>query len=196
MDNIIHPFPCPIYQNVIEEHLWPEIQTKVFQYIRNNKDLFEPSWYLCPTLSTFHVKDEQVLNISLLNSQIYSHVEKYLEYWGDFEKQPTSLTLHNIWVNIAKKGSYQEEHHHNDFFLSGTIYFQVNPESGPFQFINPLSAQSVLFNSPEKFGYSYTIKPQNSMIIIFPSWMPHRVLANSSNEDRISVSFNIKSNFK
>tara|TARA_B100000902_G_C27166356_1_gene841421 strand:+ start:371 stop:961 length:591 start_codon:yes stop_codon:yes gene_type:complete len=195
MDNLVHPFPCPIYQNFIEEKYFSLIKKNIIQYIKDNKDEFKPSW-LCPTLSSFFSPNsEDIFEIPSLIPQIYFHVEKYIKYWKNFEKNPTSFTCENIWINVAETGAYQEEHHHDNLFLSGTIYFQVNPKSGSFQFINPLSAQSTLFLSPEKFGYTYNIEPQNSMILIFPSWMHHRVLSNQSTENRISVSFNIKANF-
>ena len=42
-------------------------------------------------------------------------------------------------------------------------------------------------------SYDYpiiTIPPKENMLLVFPSWVPHAVETNLSNEDRISLSFN------
>ena len=46
-------------------------------------------------------------------------------------------------------------------------------------------------------GYDYpinTIAPKENMLVIFPSWVPHAVEINLSDEERISLSFNFKLN--
>ena len=46
-------------------------------------------------------------------------------------------------------------------------------------------------------GYDYpinTISPKENMLIVFPSWVPHAVEINLSDEDRISLAFNFKLN--
>ena len=36
-----------------------------------------------------------------------------------------------------------------------------------------------------------TIDPEEGMILYFPHWLEHEVTANPTDEDRVSVSFNI-----
>ena len=46
-------------------------------------------------------------------------------------------------------------------------------------------------------GYDYpinTILPKENMLVVFPSWVPHAVEINLSDEERISLSFNFKLN--
>ena len=46
---------------------------------------------------------------------------------------------------------------------------------------------------PSNYNYKsiFEIQPQNGLIFLFPSWLSHRALPNKSNQDRISISFNI-----
>ena len=97
-----------------------------------------------------------------------------------------------MWVNISKKESYQEIHDHGDYLFSGTIYTNVDNYSGNFVLQNPLSVENILMRDSNILSKSYSITPKNSMIVLFPSWMQHRVSQNKSNIDRISISFNIR----
>jgi uncharacterized protein (TIGR02466 family) len=38
----------------------------------------------------------------------------------------------------------------------------------------------------------FSHQPKVGELLLFPSWLPHFVLPNTSNEERISVSFNIE----
>ena len=63
---------------------------------------------------------------------------------------------------------------------------------------NDAALNSVAYMGQFKDGYkmqSYdypiiTIPPKENMLLVFPSWVPHAVETNLSDEDRISLSFN------
>ena len=193
MDNLIHPFPCPIYQNTIDKESFLQIKEDTYNFINNNNSLFQQPPWLCPTKSTYNTSIEENINSKILKEKIKFCVEEYCKFWNwDF---PPLLKLDNCWVNIAKKEAYQETHNHNNALISGVIYINVNEQSGAFQLINPLSAESILLGDPNSFEYFYTINPQPGMILLFPGWMDHRALSNESHIDRISISFNITANF-
>tara|TARA_R110000803_G_C11843743_1_gene304926 strand:- start:49 stop:630 length:582 start_codon:yes stop_codon:yes gene_type:complete len=192
MDNIIHPFPCPIYQNLIDKESFLLIKEDTNNFIDHNPELFEPIWF-CPTLTTQSKPKNQQLNSKVLNEKIKYHVEEYIKVW-DFSKPPT-CKIQEHWVNIALPNSYQEGHHHGKVLLSGVIYIEVNDKSGDFQLFNPLTTESILMIPSNKFGSFFSISPSPSMILLFPGWMTHRALHNSSNKNRISISFNINANF-
>ena len=41
-------------------------------------------------------------------------------------------------------------------------------------------------------GYAYTyINPKNNLLLLFPSWLEHDVEENKSDDERISIAFNI-----
>jgi uncharacterized protein (TIGR02466 family) len=192
MDNLIHPFPCPIYQNIIDEKSFFQIQQDTDDFIKNNINLFQQVWQ-CPTLTTIKTPKSQNINSTTLTKEIKFFVEEYAKFW-DWVTSPI-VEIGDCWVNIAPKGAYQESHIHGDCLFSGVVYLNVDEKSGSFQFINPLTPESILLGNPDNFGYFYNIIPQPGMIVLFPGWMAHRALYNDSNIDRISISFNITSKF-
>jgi uncharacterized protein (TIGR02466 family) len=101
------------------------------------------------------------------------------------------------WANINPPHSYNAMHSHGSYDLSG-VYFVRIPRpshrlSGALQFLNPsyrYGPYSDLFQAmnPQEF----TVSPVAGKMLIFPSAMPHCVLPNDEDEDRISIAFNLK----
>ena len=189
MANIIHPFPVPIYQDFIDEENFNIIKDDTYNFITQNKNLFEKVWF-CSTKTTQHHPKSKNIQSNILENQIKIHVENYFKAW-DFNKSST-LKISEIWVNIAKTKDYQEEHNHGSYLFSGVLYINTNKSSGDFQFSNPLPSENILLHDSNIFPQYFSIQPKNSMILLFPGWFNHRALPNQSTEDRISISFNIK----
>ena len=189
MGNIIYPFPLPIYQDFINDNSFKIIKEDTYNFISQNKELFKPIW-LCPTKTTQHQPKSINIQSNTLENQIKIHVEDYFKVWNF--NQPCNLKISEIWVNIAKTNGYQEEHNHGSYLFSGVLYINTNKSSGDFQFSNPLPSENILLHDSNIFPKYFSIQPQNNMIILFPGWFNHRALPNYSDEDRISISFNIK----
>lgn len=100
------------------------------------------------------------------------------------------------WVNINPPGSYNVDHNHDPFagnYWSGVYYVKLPKESGNITFNDPRGIISTS-NDQKYFTNglnSMQIVGSNNLMMIFPSWVFHSVTANLSNEDRISISFNI-----
>jgi hypothetical protein len=119
------------------------------------------------------------------------------------EDKPIPNFKMSSWVNINKNGHFNkkhnhlpdpEKHHENDVFLSGVYYVFVPENSGDIRFYDPRVLY--IFGRPD-YQYYYddvkycSIQPKQSMVIFFPPWLLHDVGANMSNENRISIGFNI-----
>jgi uncharacterized protein (TIGR02466 family) len=194
VSNIIYPFQIPIYQSFIDQHHFKKIEEDINNFIDKEKFNFKKSWD-CNTLSSLFSDSNQDIKSLKLKEQITLHVGNYFKQW-DFKKNKIGKAkVKDLWVNIASKGDYQEVHNHPTYF-SGSIYINVNKNSGKFVIINPLSTESLKMYPSQIFKYEHFIEPINSMILIFPSWYQHRVQQNKSDIDRISVSFNIDLKFK
>ena len=99
--------------------------------------------------------------------------------------------LLNLWVNMNPKFAYNIVHVHPEAKFSGVFYVNVNDNSGDFAFVNPQSYNSES-STPTKYTCSEVrCKPENNKLLIFPAWIQHHVLANVSDDVRISISFNI-----
>ncbi len=110
------------------------------------------------------------------------------------------LDIVNYWININGPQSYNMVHDHPNSHLSGVFYIDVPENSGHISFGNPQSFVShtelvTYTNAAREQHNQYVqnfIKPIKGLLLIFPAHLKHGVLPNQSNEDRISISFNIK----
>ena len=120
-----------------------------------------------------------------------------LERYMSKEKLKEKTLQLEGWVNVNPPHSYNQMHCHDRFDLSG-VYFVKIPErshtnSGALQFLNPSyrsGPYSDLFNAMNP--QAFTVRPTPGKMLIFPSTMPHWVLPNDEDEDRISIAFNLR----
>ena len=104
------------------------------------------------------------------------------------------------WININKPGDYNIKHVHPTNNLSGVLWVKAPQNSGDIVFDSPNNFESFLENKSyiDDFKKSYFIDdsyhcyPTEGRMIVFPSYLYHYVQENKSNQDRISVSFNIR----
>ena len=104
------------------------------------------------------------------------------------------------WININKPGDYNIKHVHPTNNLSGVLWIKCLENSGDIVFDSPNNFESFLENKSYEDDFkksnfiddSYHCYPTEGRMIVFPSHLQHHVQENKSNEDRISVSFNIR----
>jgi len=117
------------------------------------------------------------------------------------EDKPLSNIMVYSWCNINPKGASNSRHLHADsnIFLSGVYYVKVPKYSGQIRFWDPrgplvhVQKDHEYFNDGMDFHF---IDPEPGLLIYFPSWLEHDVTVNDSDEDRISIAFNISADFE
>ena len=130
----------------------------------------------------------------------------FSEFSLEIEKQANSFAkeielcqkvkLSNLWININGYKDFNFRHTHPNSLISGVFYVKVPDESSRIRFFHPshhLMARE--WRKTLKYN-NYTssiwdINPQKGRLLLFPSWLEHEVSANLSQENRISISFNI-----
>lgn len=136
--------------------------------------------------------------LSELRRKILEIAYAACDEWGFTEY---TLRISNLWLNINNKGNSNLLHTHPGCVLSGVYYLKVPACcSGPFSFIRDFKDQHM----KESWGNAnnfetwkdinvnqYDIQPQDDTMLIFPSWLMHAVSKSASDDDRISISFNI-----
>lgn len=95
------------------------------------------------------------------------------------------LRLNNFWININKKTDFNVPHNHPNCIFSGVFYVKTPFNSGSFAF----------YRNVHVYKATELIKPEENMLILFPSHFDHYVMPNNSNKDRISISFNYSENY-
>ena len=102
----------------------------------------------------------------------------------------------DAWVNINYNGSSNDPHEHltRGGFLSGILYVKVPHNSGNIVFQDArnymqLRSEPLMYYNDGNSTAPYT--PLENELLLFPYWLIHGVEENKSNEERVSIAFNI-----
>lgn len=194
MDNLEDFIKIPLYQSTIEDEIFKEVKKEVKDYINENREYFAHAWD-CPTLSSIKFPKEKDINSPSLINEIKFHVEQYFKKWN-FKDQNFNIKFEKVWINISPHMSYQDVHHHllesSTNLFSGVLYIDALENSGDLTFTNPLIPYLHLLPKSDKFNDYFRLTPQSQNIIIFPSFLLHLVGTNFSQQERISVSWNVQ----
>jgi uncharacterized protein (TIGR02466 family) len=144
--------------------------------------------------------DDVMLNNPLkdLRNKILQNAYYAADQWGF---QYYSLKVLNLWININKSGDSNLLHTHAGSIMSGVYYLNVPPCcSGSITFMQRFDEGCMKeswgcaanFNRSDPMNrIDHDIYPDEDSMILFPAWLPHSVSASASEDERISLSFNI-----
>ena len=136
------------------------------------------------------------------NNPIKHLIDAQLEnYFNDKQifNNFSTAKMNSMWINCNNTGDYNHSHNHPGCDFSGVLWLKVPENSGNLVFESPFSFQQykLLLNYSEEFKKStnaydwFYIEPQEGLMIMFPSHLNHSVTSNKSDQERISVAFNI-----
>ena len=185
-------FPVPIHQ--FDVNGFSEIQSDLIDYAYKlrekdpigNKKSNEGGWQSFD----FDINDsDDILHNLLINC---------LNKFPRFKKNVYGSM--DAWVNIIKTGDYNVTHDHPTCDLSGVLWIKAPKDCGNIVFDSPVQFQTYRevssycddFKKENNIFKSYFFEPTEGRVLIFPSYLAHDVKKNLSQEDRISVSFNIR----
>ena len=105
-----------------------------------------------------------------------------------------SLKLQNWWVNVNKKGDYNERHTHPGSDLSLVWYFTDNNNSLRFIDSNIHTRNALTFCKELNYNTCLEWDATAGTIIVFPSDLQHAVEPHKLRTPRISIAFNLNIN--
>lgn len=188
---LFQPFTTPIYHNIIEDQeLVQQEIAGVVDEIKSKNGFKRNLASKCHSLSdpTFNSNIFTEYNIPGFKKQVEMNIMAYI---GLLDRDYTDkFFIENSWIALNEPGDYTHNHHHDSADISGVYYFKTNGNDGELTFENPnrISSVSLLYKSwQERFHF----KPAVGNLLLFPGWLVHNVLTNESDEERISVSFNV-----
>lgn len=134
--------------------------------------------------------------------------DRYKSYIEDHIKEICNDTLNaeviidNLWININKKHDFNWSHVHPGAHLSGVFWIKCPKNCGTLNFDSPNNFSDskiyeVLKEDYSKKFYMYEVssfQSKEGSLILFPPNLRHGVTPNLSDEDRISIAFNLKLN--
>ena len=185
-------FPIPIHQIDVNE--FSEIQDELIDYAYDLKRK-EP---IGKSNTNRGGWQSSVFDVGLKDDKLHEFLINSLVGLPPFKKS-IDFTVKS-WININKPGDHNVSHNHPNCNLAGVLWIKAPKNSGKIVFDSPNNFESFLENKSyiDDFKKSYFIDdsyhcyPTEGRIIVFPSHLEHHVQENKSNEDRISVSFNIR----
>ncbi len=99
------------------------------------------------------------------------------------------------WATVLARGAAHKLHSHPNNYLSGVYYVRTSPGADTINFHDPRRQTSVIRPPVVELTAENTdqvvVRVQEGTLLIFPSFLEHSVDANASDEERISVSFNV-----
>ena len=111
------------------------------------------------------------------------------------------IYIQNLWYNINGPGASNDRHTHPGCDLAGIFFVKV-PEGdcGELEIENPnhfaqyhmLSSLDEKLKKDLRASHSMWLPPEEGATVIFPSNILHRVMTNNTDEDRISIAWNMR----
>lgn len=110
--------------------------------------------------------------------------------------RPNMVLQHQAWVNISPPGASNQVHYHPNCHFSGVYYINLDPAScGSIYFRDPRVASRMMTwpvdQLTEFTASELRMPPQEGRMYVFPGWLEHGVDENTSDRDRIGISFNV-----
>jgi uncharacterized protein (TIGR02466 family) len=106
-----------------------------------------------------------------------------------------AFEITGCWATVLAKGAAHRAHSHPNNFLSGVYYVRTHPGADSINFHDPRPQAAVIRPPVVELTAENTdqvvVKVTNGTLLIFPSYLEHSVAATASDEERISISFNL-----
>ena len=105
------------------------------------------------------------------------------------------LRLQCCWATVGTRGDHLNLHTHPNAFLSGAFYLAADETMESIVFRDPRVQNRLLDLPVERTSRinrpHFAVAPAAGRLLVFPSWLEHRVPARRGADPRISLSFNM-----
>ena len=193
-------FDTPIYFNKVQEPVLSIIQKEfdsvVLEFEKNNSFQYNTGWLPgTHKLSDINFKTNflEAYKLDTFVNELSMHVNAYLRELGVPSDKIKEFKITHSWMTHFSPNEFAHVHDHGSVDISGVYYYKANGqlEGGSIQFDNPVDQIKTWYLS-ETTGRNQVAYPAEvGKIILFPGWLKHGVTVNRSDENRMSVSFNI-----
>ena len=128
-------------------------------------------------------------NLQNFQSALDDCIKDYL-YQLNFSEGFPRYAITSSWMALNTPGTFAQQHSHSYSDISGVYYFKTNGHDGSIYFENPVRTHVGGFIT-HRINTKVGTLPEVGKIIMFPGWLEHGVDFNTTEDDRISISFNI-----
>lgn len=186
-------FSTPVWSSKIDNY--EKVNKEILEYIlylkKKDPEGLVKSNFIGWHSNDFNLKDKPPNNfIEAIKKNINTALNDM--NW-DLNKQ--HVKINSLWAIINEEGAFNQRHHHGNSDLSAAYYVSAYDDCGDIVFYDPRPApvyKHPIAKSPNILNASVnSIKPEEGLLVLFPSYLEHSVKPNLSKEKRIVISFNI-----
>ena len=197
MSRVFELYGIPVFETYIADSRLNLVQNELgsaIEDLKNNNAFGRPKQWVYQ--DTHNVSDPSFstnfldkYDLKQVKEEIRIAVCDYLQalrYTGMYQYR-----IGSSWLTLTRKGEYAHMHTHGFFDISGAYYYKTNGDDGELFFDQPqdLIRNSIFIkNIPDRMVF----KPEVGKMLLFPSWFRHGVKPNPTDNERISLSFNIE----
>ena len=185
-------FPIPIHQ--FDVNGFSEIQDELIDFVYKMREK-DPVGH---TISNRRGWQSSCFSIDTEDDVLKLFLTNCLAVFPPIKKSVKLFV--SAWVNINPPEAFNMKHNHPTSDLSGVLWIKSQKDCGNIIFDSPRSfathqeieCYNEDFKENNNYFHSFSFNPVAGRIMVFPSHLEHHVDFNNSQEDRISVSFNIR----
>ena len=145
--------------------------------------------------STPITQDQHILDNNIFNNLKNQITKMSIYYLNNIGYKIDSVKITSSWGVKTINERDSSTHDHSNSFISGVFYFN---KGSNIMFSNPNTSKWWLKSLPiqeesiDIFKWtSFSFKPCPKLLIMFPSWLFHKIESKNENEKRFSIAFNI-----
>lgn len=188
--DVIPMFPTLVWKVQLQPALREAIGSRALPYIARLRKDSPPlaagrGWQSVQELQTA----EEFSQLASCVSRVATGVLRFLRVGY------TAFEITACWATILAPGAEHRIHSHPNNYLSGVYYLRTRPGADTINFHDPRKQAGAIRPPVTELRAENTdqvvVRVQDGTLLLFPSYLEHSVDRNSSEEERISISFNI-----
>ena len=195
-DDVVYKlFPEPIFKYKLNnyENLNKELSKYIYKLRDENNEGLKKSnkggWHSKP----FRLEIEGSIQQTFAK-EIQKNIVDVFQKSG-WKTKNVPITIQEMWAIINKNEDFNVLHSHPNCYLSAAYYVKAPKNCGKFEIECPNIAKMNSFPAIEKPTdlniRVVSLDITEGDLLLFPSYLPHKVAKNESDQDRIVISFNV-----
>jgi uncharacterized protein (TIGR02466 family) len=190
VSDVIPMFPTLVWKVEVHTQLSEAINAKALaalSHMRQDRPPLAPGtgWQ---SIQTLHELDAFQDLVSCVRHTV-TGILRFLQIGYD------AFEITACWATILARGANHKVHDHPNNFLSGVYYVRTRAGADTINFHDPRNQTGIIRPPVVELTAENTdqvvVRVKNGTLLVFPSWLRHSVDANTSDEERISISFNV-----
>ena len=128
--------------------------------------------------------NEKFIDIkNFIQSSLNEYIQKNIQ-----PKNEVSIYITQSWLNYCRTNEFHHLHYHKNSYLSGVFYFNT-VENDKIMLVDSQPKYCLEIESEYSIDH-WNFPVKHGQLVLFPSFLYHKVEKNSGEETRVSLSFN------